>query len=258
MNNTKEKEIIVVITTKYGDMKIKLYDDTPKHKENFIRLIKEGYYDSLLFHRVIKDFMIQGGDPDSKNASSKQTLGSGGPGYTIEAEILPNHIHKKGALAAARQGDNVNPEKRSSGSQFYIVDGKVFNDNELNQIEQSITINLKREFFRNYLEDEENQALREKIDSLQKSNDSAGLQQLSIEINAMIDSTFEAENKNFKFTKEQREIYKTIGGAPHLDGSYSVFGEVVEGIEIIDSIANVNTNRFDRPEENIIMSIKIK
>lgn len=187
----------VLIETNKGNIKIKLYEETPLHAENFIKLIKKDFYDSTLFHRVIANFMIQGGDPDSKNASSGATLGNGGPGYTIPAEINNKYIHKKGALAAARQGDNVNPERRSSGSQFYIVVG--------------------RQYPRKYL------------------------------------SRFE-EVRGEPYTEEQMKAYETIGGTPHLDGQYTVFGEVIEGMEIVDKISAVPTNKMDRPIEDVIIT----
>lgn len=190
----------VLISTDYGDMKVKLYDETPLHQENFIKLAKEGFYNGTLFHRVIKDFMIQGGDPDSKNAEPGKMLGSGGPGYTIPAEIKPGLYHKKGALAAARLGDPMNPQKASSGSQFYIVQGKKYTDNELNMLEMRM---------------------------------------------------------GTKFTPEQKEIYKTLGGTPFLDNEYTVFGEVVEGLEVIDKIAAVAKDRHDRPTNDVKMTVKV-
>lgn len=194
----------VRISTDYGEMIVKLYDKTPVHKENFLKLVETDFYDSTLFHRVINGFMIQGGDPESKNAESGARLGNGGPGYTLEAEFDTTLIHKKGALAAARKGDGVNPEKRSSGSQFYIVQGKVFNDAGLDKMEEHIA----------------------------------------------------ESHPGFSYTEEQREIYKTIGGTPHLDMGYTVFGEVVEGINVIDSIAAVRT-RSSRPVEDVIMTMEI-
>lgn len=187
----QEKETLVLIKTNYGNIKVKLYNDTPKHRDNFIKLIKEGWYEGSSFHRVIDNFMIQGGI----NADGRED-----PGYTIPAEFRPNHIHKKGALAAARQGDNVNPKKASSGCQFYIVKGQVFSN--------------------------------EKLDMYQ-------------------------ERWGKTFTHEQREIYTTIGGTPHLDGDYTVFGEVVEGLDIVDKISTVKTGYMDVPVQAVTMSIEI-
>lgn len=191
---------IVEISTDYGKIQVKLYDNTPLHRDNFIKLVTEGYYNGTLFHRVIKSFMIQGGDPESKNAEPSKMLGNGGPDYTIPAEFKKENFHKKGALAAARLGDNVNPQKASSGSQFYIVQGKKYADLELDQIEQRM---------------------------------------------------------GTKFTTEQREAYKTVGGTPHLDGNYTVFGEVTSGLDVIDAIAAVQTGQSDRPVKDVKMTIKI-
>lgn len=190
----------VVISTNLGDIKIKLYNETPGHRDNFIKLVQKGFYDSLLFHRVIKDFMIQTGDPLSKMAPATQPLGMGGPGYIIPAEIKPQFYHKKGALAAARQSDEMNPDRASSGSQFYIVQGKKYTDGDLQNISRKLGIT---------------------------------------------------------FTPEQINTYKTLGGVPFLDKTYTVFGEVYEGLDIIDKIAAVKTGQMDRPVEEIRMTIKI-
>ena len=191
----------VLIKTTQGDIKVKLYEDTPLHAQNFVKLVKEGFYDSTLFHRVIADFMIQGGDPNSKDASSGAVLGHGGPGYTIPAEISNKHIHKKGALAAARQGDDVNPKRASSGSQFYLVVGS--------------------KYPRKYM------------------------------------SRFE-ETRGEKYTEQQLSAYETLGGTPHLDGQYTVFGEVVSGMEVLDKIAVMETDKMDRPTKDVVITdIKI-
>ena len=191
------KELIVLISTDYGNMKVKLYNETPQHRDNFLKLVNENFYDSLLFHRVIQNFMIQGGDPDSKNATATKQLGGGSLGYMVPAEFNPKYIHKKGALAAARTN---NPEKASSASQFYLVQGKTFTDEELNRFEQQHGI---------------------------------------------------------KYTPEQRELYKTKGGTPHLDMGYTVFGEVIEGLDVIDKIAAVKTAPGDRPVKDVMMKITL-
>lgn len=199
-NKTENKNTMVIISTSHGDMKVKLYDETPLHRDNFIKLTKEGFYDGLLFHRVIQGFMIQGGDPQSKNAQPGQSLGSGGPGYTVPAEFNSNLIHKKGALSAARMGDQMNPQKASSGSQFYIVQGKPASSAELN-----------------------NMSMRTGV----------------------------------KYTEDQIATYEQIGGTPFLDTQYTVFGEVVEGLDVIDKIAAVRTAPGDRPIEDEKFTIKI-
>jgi peptidyl-prolyl cis-trans isomerase B (cyclophilin B) len=198
--STAQSTSVKISTTK-GDMVIMLYDETPKHRDNFIKLVEDHYYDGLLFHRVINEFMIQGGDPNSKDAPAGTSLGNGGPGYTIEAEFNPKYFHKKGTLAAARMGDNVNPDKNSSGSQFYIVQGKVYTDQQLDMFEKQM---------------------------------------------------------GTTFTKAQRDAYCTVGGTPHLDGAYTVYGEVTEGLDVLDKIAAVSCDSRNRPQEDVkIISMEI-
>jgi len=185
----------IVFETTMGKMVIRLYSETPMHSDNFTKLVKEGYYNNQLFHRVIKSFMIQAGDPSSKNAAPGQMLGSGGPDYTIPAEFVPAYYHKRGALAAARQGDHVNPQKESSGSQFYIVHGRTFSEAELSAMVQ--------------------------------------------------------KNMHITFTPEQKKIYTTVGGSPHLDYAYTVFGELIEGFDVLDNIASVQVDKNNRPLTDI-------
>lgn len=198
--SSQQASRIVEIETSYGTIRILLYDNTPLHRDNFLKLVEQGFYNGTLFHRVIQSFMIQGGDPDSKNARPNQLLGQGGPGYTIPAEIIPENYHKRGAVAAARLPDEVNPKRESSGSQFYIVQGRTYTEQELSQIERRLGI---------------------------------------------------------RFTEDQKRTYLTVGGAPHLDGSYTVFGEVISGMEVVDEIAKVKTDRNNRPVQDIPMKIKI-
>lgn len=201
----KDRKKDVLLQTSMGNMLIRLSDSTPLHRDNFLKLVKQHYYDSSLFHRVINSFMIQGGDPGSKNAPAGKPLGEGGPSYTIPAEFRPGLFHKKGVIAAAREGDNVNPQKASNGSQFYITQGKKFTDGALDTLE-----------------------------------------------------AFRLNGR--KIPAEQREVYKTLGGTPHLDQGYTVFGEVVDGLEVIDKIAAVPTSKAadrDRPLENV-MIVKAK
>jgi cyclophilin family peptidyl-prolyl cis-trans isomerase len=184
----------VLIETTRGNVTVMLYDETPVHRDNFIKLAESGFYEGLLFHRVINSFMIQGGDPESKDAPAEKMLGNGGPGYTLPAEITPKYFHKKGALAAARTGDQTNPQRRSSGSQFYIVQGKSYTDMQLDSMEKQLFTT---------------------------------------------------------FTDDQRDAYTTTGGVPHLDAQYTVFGEVVEGLSIVDSIAGVEVGKNDRPVADV-------
>ena len=205
LNN--KKELKARIETTQGTIIVKLYNETPLHRDNFVKLVKAKFYDGVLFHRVIADFMIQGGDPDSKTAKPDVTLGNGDVGYTIPAEFrTPAIYHKKGALAAARTGDNENPQKASSGCQFYIVEGKTFTDAELDNI----------------------QANKISRNGSSSANDSI-----------------------YTFSPKARSDYKTMGGTPHLDGNYTVFGEVIKGIEIVDKISKVKTNSSDRPIEDV-------
>ena len=241
----KEKRTLVKLETTMGNITVALYNETPKHRDNFIKLVKEGVYDSTLFHRVIKQFMIQAGDPDSKNASDTAMLGSGDVGYTIPAEFNPKFFHKKGVLAAARQGDDVNPEKASSGCQFYIVTGRKFTEPQLLGMENKINEQREEALFDSLAR----QHMKE-IYKMRKAGDNAGLLELQDTLEAQARELADKEEK-FRFTPEQIKAYSTIGGAPHLDGSYTVFGEVTEGMEVVDNIEIAKTNRADRPIENI-------
>ena len=240
-----EKRTLVKLETTMGNITVALYNETPKHRDNFIKLVKEGVYDSTLFHRVIKQFMIQAGDPDSKNASDTAMLGSGDVGYTIPAEFNPKFFHKKGVLAAARQGDDVNPEKASSGCQFYIVTGRKFTEPQLLGMENKINEQHEEALFDSLAR----QHMKE-IYKMRKAGDNAGLLELQDTLEAQARELADKEEK-FRFTPEQIKAYSTVGGAPHLDGSYTVFGEVTEGIEVVNNIEIAKTNRADRPIENI-------
>jgi len=245
MNETQ-----VVMHTSMGDIQLKLYNETPKHRDNFIQLVKDGTYNGLLFHRVIKDFMIQGGDVTSKDAPMNKSLGAGDLGYTVQAEFnYPKYFHKKGALCAARTGDEVNPERASSASQFYIVTGKKYSDAELNQMEKQLENRLKQSIFAR-LQAENKPKIMEYYRSGNK-------EELAILRDTLIGKTeLEAEKRKdeAKLPKEIREIYKTEGGVPFLDNQYTVYGEVVKGIEVVDAIQQVKTNRQDRPTENVVIT----
>lgn len=246
--NNDEKEVLVLIQTNVGNIKVKLYNETPKHRDNFIKLVKEHYYDSILFHRCIQNFMIQGGDPDSKNAKPFVQLGEGGPGYTIPAEFNEKLFHKKGVLAAARESDLENLKQESSGSQFYIVQGKVFKDSLLkNVLAKRIT---KMKLFNEIANREENKNIVLKYQTFVKAqkNDSATFYY------NLIDKKVEAEFQSvplYKFSDEQIQAYTTVGGTPHLDGSYTVFGEVIEGMNVVDIIAAQQTDENNRPKTDI-------
>ena len=236
----------VKITTSLGNITVRLYDETPLHRDNFLKLAKEGFYNGTLFHRVIKDFMIQGGDPDSKGAPAGKALGMGGPDYTIEAEIKPGLIHKRGALAAARQGDEVNPERRSSGSQFYIVWGQQYKEGQMGQLAKQMKMQALNTVF-NRLATERKAQIME----LRRNRDRAGLQELQDELEALAHA--EVESQQLGLSELQRKTYTTLGGTPHLDGQYTVFGEVVEGLDVVERIQHAATGRNDRPVEDVAM-----
>ena len=241
---TDNKMTKVKLETTLGDIVVELYNETPQHRDNFIKLVKEGYYNGVLFHRVIKDFMIQTGDGNSKNAGPETTLGDGDPGYTIEAEfVYPKYFHKRGALAAARTPDQMNPERRSSGSQFYIVTGKIFSSEVLKQMIQDKAKRVKEETVVRLVT--ENSA---KIKQLQENQDNASLMALQNEI---IQQAQAKADSLTKLTDEQMDAYTSIGGTPHLDGEYTVFGEVVSGMDVVDKIQNTSTGRNDRPTVDI-------
>lgn len=240
----------VKIQTSLGDITVRLYDETPLHRDNFIKLAKQGYYDGTLFHRVIKDFMIQGGDPDSKGAPKGKQLGIGGPDYTIEAEIKPGLYHKRGALAAARQGDEVNPERRSSGSQFYIVWGQVYNQGQIRQFAKQMEMQQMQQTFNQLA-----MAHRDEIMQFRRERNREGLQALQDKLTEQAQAEVKANGTGL--TAEQQEIYTTIGGTPHLDGQYTVFGEVEEGLDVVERIQQVDTMRGDRPTEDITMTLNV-
>lgn len=249
---TAEKNVNVAVKTTLGDFVVELYNDTPKHRDNFVKLVNEGYYNGLLFHRVIRDFMVQTGDPDSRNAKPGQMLGSGDPGYEIDAEIIcPTHINRRGALAAARTGDNVNPERRSSGSQFYVVTGRRFSDGQIDQMEQQANHARGQEIFNRLVKEN-----RDTIMSLRRARETEKLNALQQKLNEQ--TLAELKANPFKYSEAQREIYRTQGGAPHLDGAYTVFGEVVSGMETIEAIEKVETGEADRPVKDVkIISMEI-
>jgi peptidylprolyl isomerase len=246
-------ETKILIETAQGNIKIKLYNQTPLHRDNFIKLVKGHYFDSLLFHRVIQNFMIQGGDPDSKNAPAKVELGNGGPGYTIPAEFNKQLFHKKGVLAAARDSDLENPSQASAGSQFYIVQGKVFNDSLL-QVQAKRITRLK--LYNRIVNKKENVHLIEKHKAFIEKKQTDSTKYINDIINKQVDATL-ANEPLHTFSNEQIQAYKTIGGTPHLDGSYTIFGEVIEGLEVVDAIAKQKTDKNDRPINDVRMKISI-
>lgn len=242
----------VRINTSEGSITVRLYDETPKHRDNFLKLAGEGFFNGTLFHRVIKDFMIQGGDPDSKGAPAGKMLGTGGPGYTIPAEFAyPQCFHKRGALSAARLGDEVNPEKESSGSQFYIVWGKTYKPQELRQMERQMAMQQEQNVF--------NQLARqnhERIMELRRNRDREALMALQDQL--ITQTKQQCKDMGLPtFTQEQTNVYTTVGGTPFLDGQYTVFGEVEEGLDVVEKIQNTETLRGDRPKNDVTMTVEI-
>lgn len=248
--HTKKGEM-VQIATEYGTIKIKLYDETPVHRDNFLKLTSEGFYTDLLFHRVIKGFMVQGGDPDSKNAEPGKMLGSSDLGYTLPAEINPQFFHHRGVLAAARMGDAVNPEKRSSACQFYIMQGRVFRPSELDSLLLKMEESRKMSMMQTRVKAIEPE--------LNKLNAEGNQVELSARINAIREAVAAeaATLSPLQFSEEQRKAYTTIGGYPSLDHNYTIFGEVTEGMEVIDQIAQQPVNPANRPDKDIKFSITI-
>ena len=246
----------VLLETTFGEIELALYNETPQHRDNFVKLVNDGTYNGVLFHRVIKDFMVQTGDPSSRTATADALLGEGGPGYDIPAEIVyPKFFHKRGALAAAREGDETNPERKSSGSQFYIVTGRRFSEYQLEKMLERI-VNQEKAMIFNQLAANR----RSEIEAVQAMGDEMALKGLQGIIAAEAEKIYNENHKDnpFSFTPEQVAAYSTIGGAPHLDGQYTVFGEVVKGMDVVDKIQNVATGAHDRPVDDVrIISAKV-
>ena len=244
----------VIMYTSMGDISLRLYDETPKHRDNFLKLVNEKQYEGLLFHRVIKDFMIQGGDVTSKNAPLNKSLGAGDLGYTVPAEFnYPQFFHKKGALCAARTGDDSNPEKASSASQFYIVTGKVYKESELGSLQKQLESKFKQAIF-NRLQNENKTQIMELYRS-QKRDDLAILKDTLV---GKTELEFNKRKAEAELQPAVKEAYTTVGGVPFLDGEYTVYGEVESGLDIVDAIGKVKTNRQDRPTENVsILKIEV-
>jgi len=240
-----ENRVKVSLETSLGTVVVALYNETPQHRDNFIKLVKENFYEGVLFHRVIKNFMVQCGDPESKTAGPDAQLGAGDVGYTIPAEfVYPKFYHKRGALAAARTGDQFNPERRSSGCQFYIVTGRSYTATDLATLENRLGEQMKQNLF--------NALVRENMDSikqLQQAGNMEALGELETELIAQTETQY-ATNP-FQLTEAQRRDYTTMGGTPHLDGQYTVFGEVLEGMDVIEQIQNSPTSASDRPVTDI-------
>jgi cyclophilin family peptidyl-prolyl cis-trans isomerase len=248
----QKTDYVITIKTDFGDMVAILFDETPKHKANFIKLAEAHFFDSLLFHRVIQGFMIQGGDPQSKNAIAGQRLGNGGPGYTIDAELNTGFLHERGALSAARLNDQMNPTKASSGSQFYIVQGKKYTENELKTDPQKLNSALE-EFFRK----PENKRYLDSLGAFYRTRDTNGYENYIISLKPTVEQQLGVKVDK-EISPEALKLYTTIGGAPHLDGGYTVFGKVIKGLEVIDKIAAQQKDQADRPLVDVKMAITVE
>lgn len=252
---SSKSDYVVTFKTSYGDMVAILYDETPKHKANFVKLAKEHYFDSLLFHRVIAGFMIQGGDPNSKKAKPGEPLGMGGPGYTVDAEFNPKFFHEKGALSAARLGDGQNPTKASSGSQFYIVQGTIIPESNMEELKiDQMKLNMA---FRQFMQ---NPASKPVIDSLNQVYMTGDMEAYKKKLFALVPRIEKETNTKIMrdVSAEKIKAYTTNGGAPHLDGDYTVFGKVIKGLEVIDKIAAVQKDGGDRPIEDVRMFVTVE
>lgn len=255
-SQTFSKETIL-ITTKCGTMKLKLFNETPRHRANFIKLIKQGYYDSLLFHRVINNFVIQGGDPDSKRANDTLLLGDGDVGYWIPSEFNPKLYHKKGALSAPRENDDVNPSKESSGAQFFIVMGKPYDSLALKKAEMRVNKSIITKINYNVAYGNKSPKLKAYYKRLEAEGKTDSLKFARAQLTDSLAFVEYNQTPHHNFSSEQKKTYATLGGTPQLDMNYTVFGQVIEGLEVIDKIAAVKTDKNDRPKENIRMKISI-
>jgi peptidyl-prolyl cis-trans isomerase B (cyclophilin B) len=249
---SQKTDHVVTIKTKFGDMVAILYDETPKHKENFIKLAKDHFYDSLLFHRVMEGFMIQGGDPESKKAKSGQRLGTGGPGYTVEAEINPKFYHEKGALSAARLGDQMNPAKASSGSQFYIVQGKKLKESEIKIDQQKFNMAMQQ-----FFQKPENKLYYDSLGKLFQTRNAEAYEAYILSLKPIVEQQLGVSTEK-NVSPELVKAYTTMGGTPNLDGQYTVFGKVIKGLEVIDKIAAVQRDPAERPLEDVRMMISVE
>ncbi|MCZ4693666.1 peptidylprolyl isomerase [Ancylomarina euxinus] len=244
---------IVLIETNLGNMKLMLYKETPKHRKNFLQLIENKHFDGTLFYRVIKGFVLQGGSQDSRNAAPGRQIGYGSSNRTIESEFSPQYFHKKGALAAARQPDKVNVFKESDISQFYITHGRVYTMEELTTMEKAVNVPLKKQIVKRYLTPKKRQLL----DSLKKLKKVEEFREIADKIKSNISFDFESSTDKLIFTEAQKKAYTTVGGVPHLDKNYTVFGEVISGFDVMDKIANLKTDQYDRPNLDVKMKVRI-
>ncbi|WP_340111606.1 peptidylprolyl isomerase [Maribellus mangrovi] len=243
----------VEISTNMGSMKFKLYDDTPKHRDAFIQLAKEGYYNGTLFYRVIHDFLIQGGSKSSRNAPPGKRIGYGDPDKTVDDEILSNHFHKKGSLCAPRQPDEINPFKQSDISQFFIIEGSVYTEGALDTMEMAVNRPIRNKIVQKYMTPE----VREELKNLKEEKKVEEFRELAGEIKSKIETEYNLNPGILEFSEAQRKAYTTIGGYPDLDGKYTIFGECISGFEVIDKIASLKTDENNRPYTDVKITVKV-
>jgi cyclophilin family peptidyl-prolyl cis-trans isomerase len=253
MLNVSAQSKKVLISTNLGDMTFMLYDDTPKHRDAFIELAKEGYYNGTLFYRVIRDFLIQGGSKSSKNAPPGKRIGYGDPDHTVDDEILPHYFHKKGALCAPRQPDEVNPWQQSDISQFYIVKGSVYTSGQLDTMELAVNRPIRNKIVNKYLNDD----VRAQLKQLKEEQKVEEFRQIADRVRNQIETEYNLQTNVLEFSEKQREAYTTIGGYPDLDGKYTIFGECISGMETIDKIAALKTDENDRPVTDVVITVTV-
>lgn len=251
--NAKSQSKKVRVSTNMGDMTFVLYDDTPKHREAFLQLAREGYYNGTLFYRVIQDFLIQGGSKSSKNAAPGKRIGYGDPDHTVDDEILSHYFHKKGALCAPRQPDEVNPWQQSDISQFYIVKGSIYTNGQLDTMELAVNRPIRNKIVNKYLNDE----VRERLKQLKEEQKVEEFRAIADRVRNQIETGYKLQTDVLEFSDAQREAYTTIGGYPDLDGKYTIFGECISGMETIDKIAALKTDENDRPFTDIKITVTV-
>jgi cyclophilin family peptidyl-prolyl cis-trans isomerase len=243
----------VQITTHYGSMTFVLYDDTPKHRDAFLDLVNDGYFNGTLFYRVIEEFLIQGGSKSSKNAPPGKRIGYGDPDKTVDDEILPHYFHKKGALCAPRQPDEINPFKQSDISQFFIIKGRVYTEGELDTMEIAVNRPVRNKIIKKYLTDE----VRAELDVLKEMKEFESFRNLADKVKQQIETEYSLQVGLLEFSDEQRKAYTTVGGYPDLDGQYTIFGECISGFGVIDKIASLNTDENNRPFTDVKINVTV-
>ncbi len=243
----------VQISTHLGNMKFSLYDDTPKHRDAFIQLAQEGYYNETLFYRVIQNFLIQGGSRSSKNAAPGKRIGYGDPDMTVDDEILKHYFHKKGSLCAPRQPDDINPFKQSDISQFFIIKGSVYSEGELDTMELAVNRPIRNKIVSKIMTSE----VRAKLKQLKEDKKVAEFRAIADELKTKIETEYSLHPGTLEFTDAQRKAYTSVGGYPELDGKYTIFGECISGFEVIDKIAALNTDKNNRPYTDVKITVTV-